>query len=72
MTTVRRRVLRPSPPEPPVDQRQVSRLHRKREQLTKDRIAFKRWLTRLRRATNTVTELHQRIVRLEALLAVSG
>lgn len=72
MTTVRRRVLRPPPPVPQLDQRQVSRLHRKRDQLAKDRIALKRWLTRLRRATNTVTELHQRIVRLEALLAAGG
>jgi len=37
--------------------------------LAKDRIALKRWLTRLKRATSTVTALHARISRLETQLA---
>jgi len=70
MTTPRRRVLRPRPVEPVVDQRQVTRVQRRRAQLTKDRTSLRRWLTRLKRATNTVTDLHQRITRLEAQLSV--
>ena len=68
-TTPRRRVLRPAPMPPPSDPRQVARLQRRRTELTKSRTALRRWLTRLRRATNTVVDLHQRIARLEAALA---
>ena len=69
MTTPRRRVLRPTRTEPIVDPRQVARLQRRRTELARSRTAFRRWLTRLKRATNTVTDLHQRITRLEAALA---
>jgi len=72
MTTPRRRVLRPRPAEPVVDPRQVARVQRRRAQLAKDRTALRRWLTRLKRATNTVTDLHQRITRLETALAESA
>ncbi len=69
MTTPRRRILRPHREEsPPADPRQQARLQRKQDQLAKSRLALKRWLTRLKRATNTVTDLHQRIIKLEALL----
>jgi hypothetical protein len=44
-------------------------LQRQRAELVKTRTAFKRWLSRLKRATNTVTELHARIGRLEVALA---
>jgi len=69
MTTPRRRVLRPQP-APVADPRRTARLQRRREELAKSRAALRRWLTRLKRATNTVTDLHQRITRLEAALTV--
>ena len=69
MTTPRRRILRPHRGEPPpTDPRQQARLQRKREDLAKSRIALKRWLTRLKRAANTVADLNQRITRLESLV----
>ena len=68
MTTPRRRVLRRAkqPQETRADPRAEARLQRQRAQLAKDRVALKRWLTRLKRATNTVADLHQRISRLES------
>ena len=69
MTTPRRRILRPHQEATPADPRQQARLKRKREQLARDRVSLKRWLTRLKRATNTVADLHQRITRLETLVA---
>jgi hypothetical protein len=69
MTTPRRRILRPNRETPPADPRQQARLQRKREQLAKNRVSLKRWLTRLKRAANTVADLHQRITRLETLVA---
>ena len=72
MTFPRRRVLRLRSAEPAVDPRHTARAHRRRVQLAKDRTALRRWLTRLKRATNTVTELHQRITRVEAALAESA
>ena len=68
-TSPRRRVLRPPAPDPVPDPRRRARLERRRTQLTKDRASLKRWLTRLKRATNTVSQLYQRITRLEAVLA---
>ena len=69
MTTPRRRILRPHREEVPIDARQQARLQRKRERLARDRVALKRWLTRLKRAANTVADLHQRITRTESLVA---
>ena len=71
MTAVRRRVLRPTPTESAPDPRQVARLQRRRAELAKSRTALRRWLTRLKRATNTVSDLHQRITKLEATLAAN-
>jgi hypothetical protein len=71
MITPRRRVFRPPVGEPAHDPRQQARAQRRRAQLAKDRMSLKRWLTRLKRATNTVTDLHQRIVRLEAALSAN-
>jgi hypothetical protein len=68
MTMPRRRVLRP-PPAPVIDPKRAARLQRRQSELAKSRAALRRWLTRLKRATNTVTDLHQRITRLEAALA---
>ena len=67
-TSPRRRVLRPAAPEPAADPREQARTQRRRAQLAKDRASLKRWITRLKRAANTVTELYARIGRLEQLL----
>ena len=72
MTVLRRRVLRATPTEPVPGPRHAARIQRCRAQLTKDRTALRRWLTRLKRAANTVTDLHQRIARWEAALAESA
>jgi hypothetical protein len=69
LTVTRRRILRPHREVLPADPRQQARLQKKREQLAKDRVALKRWLTRLKRAANTVADLHQRITKLELLVA---
>jgi len=71
MITPRRRVLRPPVGEPAPDPCQQGRTQRRRAQLAKDRASLKRWLTRLKRATKTVTDLHQRIARLEAALSAN-
>jgi hypothetical protein len=69
VTTPRRRILRPHQVAHPADPRQQARLQKKRERLARDRVSLKRWLTRLKRAANTVADLHQRITRLESLVA---
>lgn len=68
MSGVRRRVLRPPTAEPVADPRSVARRTRQRARLIKEKAALKRWMTRLKRATNTVTALHQSVLRLEAAL----
>jgi hypothetical protein len=68
MSQVRRRVLRPSP-EPVVDAAQSRHQDRQRQQLSADRQSLRRWMTRLKRAFNTVDRLHARIARLERQLA---
>ena len=68
MSAVRRRVLRPPAAEPAVDPRSVARRTRQRARLAKEKAALKRWMTRLKRATNMVTALHQSVLRLEATL----
>ena len=69
MTTPRRRVLRPTPAVSPAASRQLAWEQRRRIELAKNRVALRRWLTRLKRATHTVTSLHRRITRLETTLA---
>ena len=69
MTAVRRRVLRPSRKDAASAPRELVRLARQRERLVKSKASLKRWLTRLKRAANTVTDLHQRIARLESATA---
>jgi hypothetical protein len=69
VTTPRRRVLRPTPTVPPAASRQHAREQRRSLELAKSRAALRRWLTRLNRATHTVTSLHRRITRLETALA---
>ena len=69
MNAVRRRVLRSVPPEPATDPAAAARLVRLRTRLAKEKSSLKRWMTRLKRATNTVTSLHQSIARLESLIS---
>lgn len=69
MSSVRRRVLRPAQPEPAVDPAIAARLARQRAKLAKEKALLKRWITRLKRATNTVTALYQSISKLEMSLA---
>jgi hypothetical protein len=71
MSNVRRRVLRPVPPATTVDPAVAVRLTRQRVRLAKEKAALKRWMTRLKRATNTVTSLHQTIQRLEAAIGAN-
>lgn len=66
MSSVRRRVLRPAAAEPVVDPAAATRLARQRSKLVKEKASLKRWMTRLKRAANAVTTLHQTITRLEA------
>lgn len=68
MTTIRRHVLRPGRVLTANDSRRATRTARQRERLTKDRAALKRWLTRLKRAANTVANLQRRIARLESAI----
>jgi hypothetical protein len=68
MSGVRRRVLRPPAAEPAADPGMAARCTRQRARLVKEKAALKRWMTRLKRATNTVTALHQSVLRLEAAL----
>lgn len=68
MNAVRRRVLRSLPPEPATDPVASARLIRLRTRLAKEKSSLNRWMTRLKRATNTVTSLHQSIARLEATI----
>jgi hypothetical protein len=67
----RRRVLRPGQVSTVTDLRKATRYRRQRERLEKDRAALKRWMSRLKRASNTVTDLYQRIGRLESAIANS-
>jgi hypothetical protein len=63
MIRPRRRILRRSTEHQSVE-RQEARAERRRAELAKSRSALKRWLTRLKRATNTVTKLYAKISRL--------
>ena len=68
MTIPRRQVLRPRSVNANEDFRRQARHQRQRAELTRCRSGLKRWLSRLKRATNTVTALHGRIARLEEQL----
>jgi len=63
MISPRRRVLRPAATHVAADPRVQARAERRRAELVKSRAALKRWLTRLRRATNTVAKLYAKISR---------
>lgn len=70
MTAPRCRVLRPvaAPAADPVADRRRARLQ---ESLAKERLALKRWMTRLRRSFKTVERLQAKIMRLEKRLATT-
>jgi hypothetical protein len=60
-------VLRPPAPAS-VSAREEARRQRRIADLVKARASLKRWLSRLKRATGTVTALYQRILRLEVAI----
>lgn len=68
MSQIRRRVLRPVPVTT-IEVAESRRKERQRQQLAADRLSLRRWMTRLKRAFNTVDRLHARITRLERSLA---
>ena len=68
MTTVRRRVLRP-PPEPTTDVAQLAAANASECGWLPTVRRCARWLSKLRRAFNTVDKLQARIIRLERQLA---
>jgi hypothetical protein len=62
-------VLRNAPavaPSPPIANRHIERWQ---AQLHQERVAFERWMIRLRRAGNEVAKRQKRIARLERQLA---
>ena len=69
MTVPRRRVLRPRPAPVSIDPRRQQQMHKRREQLAKERSALDRWMARLRRAFHAVEKQQARITRLERVLA---
>lgn len=69
MNLIRRRMLRSVPAETATDPAASARLVRMRSKLAKEKSSLKRWMTRLKRATNTVTALHQSIIRLESTIS---
>jgi hypothetical protein len=69
MTTPRRRVLRPPPPPEPANQQRQLQIAKRLAKLEKERAAFDRWMTRLKRAFNAVQKQQRRISRLERQLA---
>jgi hypothetical protein len=70
MTAARRRVLR-SAPLTVTDVRHQQRLEKVREQLTQERAALGRWMTRLKRAFHAVEKQQSRIGRIERRLSQS-
>lgn len=69
MTAPRRRILRPPPAGPASDAQTVRNLQKRRAQLDTERLALKRWMSRLRRAFNAVEKRQQKIARLERQIA---
>ena len=69
MTVPRRRVLRSQPAPVSIDPRRQQQLHKRREQLVKERTALDRWMARLRRAFHAVEKQQARIGRIERALA---
>ena len=63
MIAPRRRVLRSPSKDSRSDAREQARADRRRAELARNRVALKRWLTRLERATNTVMMLYTKVSR---------
>lgn len=70
MTTPRRRILRNSNIRAEHDPRQVVALERSAARLIKERDAFRRWLSRLKRAMRAVDKHLRSVDRLEKSLAL--
>ena len=69
MTTLRRRVLRPTSVEPSLNPRQLAAVERQQAKLVKERESLGRWMKRLKRAFHAIEKQQQRISRLERRLA---
>ena len=70
MTTPRRRILRDGTVRAEVDRRQLAALERGETRLANEREAFRRWLSRLKRALRAVDKHLRSIRRLEKTLAL--
>lgn len=72
MSTVRRRVLRPTRPANAIEPINQARIHKRQAQLEMERQALSRWMGRLRRAFHAMERQQKRIVRLERDLTRLG
>ncbi len=67
--TPRRRIIRPEPPPTPLRQSRDGQAQKLRSRLEKERVSLARWMSRLKRAFNTVMKTQRTITRLEKLLS---
>ncbi len=71
MTAPRRRILRPPPSPPAVNHtRQLRRLERLRQQLSREQAGLARWLARLKRAIRAVDKGHRQVARIQKRIAL--
>jgi hypothetical protein len=68
MTTLRRCLVRPTPPARPADPQQQRLLQRRRAALAKERSALARWTRRLKLAFQAFERCHREVARLEKLI----
>ena len=68
MAKVRRRVLRPESQAATQDVRLTARIAKRQQQLTKERAALRRWMTKLKRAFHVMEKQQRRIASLERQL----
>jgi hypothetical protein len=65
MTTLRRRLVRPTPPARPAHHQQQRLLQRRRAALAKEREALARWTRRLMLAFHAFERCQRKVARLE-------
>jgi len=71
MSSLRRRIIRPSLPTPNLPPRQQKLMARRRGRLARERAALQSWLKRLKRACLAVARHERTVVRLERQLALT-
>jgi hypothetical protein len=69
VTPPRRRVLRRVATTQEADPRRIATLEKRQAKLAKERVALKRWMSRLRRAFHAVESAQRQIRRMERGLA---